>query len=505
MRLLIGLMMHETNTFSDVATDEKAFREREWLYGEELRRNHSGVRSFVGGMLDEAKLLGVEAVPTFGAWAVPSGLITREAFDRIRSELLRMLREAGPADAICLALHGAGVAEGVEDIEGELLRAVREQAGDAIPIVATLDLHANVTPLMVEHADLLLGNLEYPHIDSYERGREAVGFAARIAAGELKPTMHLVKLPLLVPMLATSNPAIAALNMSCQDSEAASLDVLDCTLYHGFPYADIRDAGLSVLAVTDGDAELARRVAERIAEQAWTIRERLFPVYPSPAEGIRQAEALAAEAHPVVVNETSDNPGAGTPGDGTRLLRAMLALRPEQACFGFISDPETAGQAHAAGIGAEIAIRLGGKTDDRHGEPIEARATVVALTDGKFTTTSPMGRGTKMNAGPSARLRIEGVEVIVTSIRNQVFDEQIFALHGIDVRQMKIVALKSSQHFRAAFEPIAASIVTVDSPGLSMFDFTHFPFERVRRPIYPLDLDGEYSPEWASGGVRRQS
>lgn len=494
--------MHETNTFSDVATGIEAFKEREWSYGEEICRHHSGVRSFVGGMLDEAELLGIEALPTFGAWAVPSGRITREAFDRIRSELLRMLREAGPADAICLALHGAGVAEGVEDIEGELLRAVREQAGIAIPIVATLDLHANVTPLMVEHADLLLGNLEYPHIDSYERGREVVGFAARMAAGELKPEMHLVKLPLLVPTLATSNPVIAELNASCQEIEAASHDVLDCTLYHGFPYADIRDAGLSVLAVTDGDPELARRAAEQIAEQIWTRRERLFPVYPSPDAGVRQAEALAAVAHPVVINETSDNPGAGTPGDGTRLLRAMLELRPEHACFGFICDPETARLAHAAGIGAEIAIRLGGKTDNRHGKPIEARATVVTLTDGKFTTSSPMGQGTQMNAGPSARLQIESVEVIVTSVRNQVFDEQIFALHGIDVRQMNIVALKSSQHFRAAFEPIAASIVTVDSPGLSMFDFTHFPFERVRRPIFPLDPLCEYLTECASSGGR---
>lgn len=487
MRFLIGQMIHETNTFSNVVTTEAAFRQREWAYGEQFGANHRGVRSFVGGMLDEARRLGIDAVPVFGAAAVPSGIIARTAYERIKQELLRGIEAAGDFDAVCLALHGAGVAEGVDDIEGELLRAVRERFGKAVPLVVTLDLHANLTPLMVEHADLLIGNREYPHIDSYERGVEAVGLAKRMVEGEIRPVMHMAKPALLIPTIGTAFEPIRSLNAYCLDAEKSSDAVLNCTFYHGFPYADIREAGIAVLAITNGDRALAERTAETLAAKAMERKPHFYPEHPSPEEGIELA--LRSEARPVVLNETSDNPGAGTPGDGTFLLRAMLEARLSEACFAFIYDPEAAEQAHAAGVGATIDIRLGGKTDELHGAPLELRAYVKALTDGKFVTTSPMGRGTKSDLGKSVRLQAEGLDFIVCSVRNQVFDEQIFLLHGIDVRAMKIVGLKSSHHFRAAFEPLCERIVTVDSPGLSMFDFTAFRYEHVRRPIYPLDRE----------------
>ncbi|MEF3311355.1 M81 family metallopeptidase [Paenibacillus sp. GYB004] len=489
MRFLIGQLMHETNTFSNVTTTEDAFRQREWAYGEAFRENHREVSSFVGGMLDEAARLAIEAVPVFGAAAVPSGIIARAAYERMKRELLLGIEAAGACDAVCLALHGAGVAEGVDDIEGDLLRAVRERIGSEVPLVVTLDLHANLTPLMVEHADLLIGNREYPHIDSYERGQEAVGLARQVAAGELRPVMHLAKPPLLIPTIGTDFEPIRSINADCREAELSSVNVLNCTFYHGFPYADVDEAGVAVLVIANGDRSLAERTAETLASRVIGYKPQFYPKPPSPEEGIELA--LRSEARPIVLNETSDNPGAGTPGDGTYLLRAMLGRKLPEACFAFIYDPQTAEQAHAAGVGATIDIRLGGKTDELHGAPLELRAYVKALTDGRFVTTSPMGRGARSDLGKSVRFQAEGLDFIVCSVRNQVFDEQIFLLHGIDIRTKKIVGLKSSHHFRAAFEPLCERIITVDSPGLSMFDFTGFRYERVKRPIFPLDRDVE--------------
>jgi microcystin degradation protein MlrC len=337
---------------------------------------------------------------------------------------------------------------------------------------------------MVEHADLLIGNREYPHTDSYERGQEAVRLASRMAAGDIRPVMHLVKPPLLIPTIGTAFDPIRTINTYCREAEASSEALLNCTFYHGFPYADIHEAGIAVLVIANDDPLLAEKAAETLAAKVMEHKPLFYPKHPSPDEGIELA--LQSGAGPIVLNETSDNPGAGTPGDGTYLLRAMLERGLSDACFAFIYDPQTAEQAHAAGAGATIDIRLGGKTDDLHGAPLELRAYVKALTDGQFVTTSPMGKGTRSNLGKSVRLQVKGLDIIVCSVRNQVFDEQIFLLHGIDVHGKRIIGLKSSHHFRAAFDPLCERIITVDSPGLSMFDFTAFRYERVRMPIYPL-------------------
>ena len=227
-------------------------------------------------------------------------------------------------------------------------------------------------------------------------------------------------------------------------------------------------------------------------EKVWERRDdfRVEPV--SPAEAIRRA--LAIDGRPVVINDGSDDPGGGAPGDGTYLLRAMLEADLSEACFGFIVDPETAAQAHEAGAGHTIAVRLGGKTDDLHGAPIETEAYVKCLTDGRFIHSTPMGRGAPANYGPCARLTISGVDVIVSSFRTQTLDQEVFLLHGIDVTRSKIVALKSSDHFRAAFRPIAAAIIGCHTRGLVSADLTTFDYRRLERPIWPLDRDLAWPP-----------
>lgn len=490
MRIAIGELMHETNTFSNVPTTKELFQLWEWETGAELVANHRQVRDFLGGMIDRAEELGIEVVPTFATMAYPAGTITKETYDELKSTLLQTLAQAGPVDAICLSLHGAGVAEGVDDLEGDLLQAVRDAFGYSIPLIVTLDLHGNLTEKMVSEADALLGVHLYPHIDCYERGREAVELAEKMVLGAVKPKMHLTRLPLMIPTSTTNLSPAKDINERCYKWEQEA-GVIDCAFFHGFPYTDIPQVCVSVLAVTNGDEQLAKRASEDVAALIWDKREEFSPNVLSCAEAIEQA--LRTEGMPIVINETSDNPGGGTPGDGTHLLRAMLDAGLEKACFGFIYDPQAVEIAHQAGAGATIEIELGGKTDDLHGEPIPLTAYVKSLSDGRFTASTPMGRGSLVNLGKSVRLQAGGVDIIVCSVKSQVLDEQIFLLHGIDVSTYKIVALKSSQHFRAAFEPISAAIVTADSPGLTTQLFNVFPYERINRPMYPLDPEAVWT------------
>jgi microcystin degradation protein MlrC len=243
-----------------------------------------------------------------------------------------------------------------------------------------------------------------------------------------------------------------------------------------------------VVVTVREDREQARRIARRLAQMLWDARERFRARSLSADEAVAEAVAIAAQKRPVVINETSDNPGGGTPGDGTHLLRAMLAAKLTDACFGFIVDPEVAAQAHTAGTGATIDVSLGGKYDDLHGRPLVAQAYVKALSDGRLVMQAMM-KGARINLGPLARLVIDGIDVVVASHRSQTFDPEPFLAVGIDVRRYAIVALKSSNHFRAGFRDVAAAIVTADPPGLTTHHVEIFPRRRAPGTLWPLDSD----------------
>lgn len=482
--IAIGEFAHETNTFCPAPTTTEPFRAYQWFRGEEIVRAHGGNRTYLGGMLAQAEAAGIAAIPTFAAVAYPSGTITRAAYDEITGTLLDEIARAMPVDAVCLALHGAGVAEGIDDLEGAVLAAVRARVGPDVPVAASLDLHGNITRTMLEHADGLFGNWYYPHTDSYERGAEAIAFLDRVLQREIRPVMHLEPLPMMIPTCSTDLEPGTRLNALCRAWEERP-GMIDCTIFHGFPYTDVPAVGMSVLTITDNDPALATEAAKAVARAIWAAREEYQPEILTATQAI--ARALAVPEGPVVINDTSDNPGGGSPGDSTHLLRAMLEMSLDDACYAYIFDPGTARQAHAAGVGATIHVRLGGKTDDLHGAPVEAAAYVKCLTDGCFRLTTPMGRGMRTEIGPMARLRIGGVEVLVGSRRNQVLDDEIFRLHGIDVRRYRIVAVKSSAHFRAGFTQLATAIIAADAPGATTLDLSGFPYHRIRRTIWPLD------------------
>lgn len=491
-RIALGGINHESNTFCPPTTLEM-FRQQVWCVGPEILDRFSGTRTYVGGMIETAGRLGVDLAPTFATSAQPWGAITREAFTTMVDELTAGLRQAMPVDAVCLALHGAGVAEGISDLESAVLEAVRGVVGQAMPIAVTLDLHGNVTPRMVELATGLFGVHEYPHIDSYERGQEAMEFLVRVLRGEITPEMAVEILPLLIPASPSRVEPTRAINEYCHRWEREP-GMIDCAFFHGFSHTDIPEAGVTVVAVAERDLALARRAARAVAREIWARREAFFRAYPAPEEAVAEATRLAADAGPVVINEISDNPGGGAPGDGTHLLRAMLDAGLADSAFATICDPAVVEAAHRAGVGATIRVRIGGKTDTMHGKPIGLEAYVKCLTDGRLALRTPMGRGSPVDLGRTARLIGRGVDVVVASRRAQVLDPGPFLLHGIDVARCRIVGLKSSAHFRAGFEGVARHIVSTDSPGLSTSNLHGLPYRWLRRPIYPLDRDAVYGP-----------
>ena len=484
MRIAIAEVSHETNTFSAESTGEAAFRIGSWIEGDAILRQNRGVRSYIGGMMDAADALGdVTLVPTFAAQTSPSGTIQAGTWAQIKHNVIEGLRQAGPLDGICLALHGAGVAEDTGDIEGNLLRDLRLAFGTAIPIAATLDLHGNITERMVDNADMLFGVKEYPHIDMYERGEDAITHLHAMIEGRLAPRMVLVRLPMVMPTTTTFHGPLKAINAQCAGWEGAA-GMVHCAAYHGFPYADSDATCVSVIAIADGDRALASRAAMDVADAIWAMRDVFAIRLPGAAEGIDRA--LAATKTPVLINETSDNPGAGAPGDGTHLLAELLARNVADTCFSHIADAAVVAAAHDAGQGAWITVELGGKVDALHGKPLPVTAEVRLVTQCRFVASTPMGRGGARDLGRSALLRIGQVDVIVTERKSQMLDDEMLKLHGIDLAACRIVAIKSSQHFRAFFEGAVAQIITVDTPGISTFDFTTFAFHSPARYLYPL-------------------
>ena len=487
-RLAIGGISHETNTFCNPTP----ITDFERLEGELIVAANRGVRSYIGGMLDAAARVGATVVPTYAANATPSGCAPARDFRAMVDRLAANTRAAMPVDAVCLALHGAGAAEGCDDIETVILEAVRAAVGPKVPIVATLDLHGNLRPEMLKPATALFGVHLYPHEDSYERGVEAVEFLARYLQGGIRPTMHLERFPLLFSSSTSDQDPVRSVNAYCQELEKRP-GVIDATFFHGFSHTDIPDMGASVLAITNGDPDLARSLAQDVARHVWERRAEFDVHRPGAEEAVRQGiAAVEAEGGPVVLNDYSDNPGGGGPGDGTHLLRALLAANRPRTAFAFIYDPAVALQAHAAGVGTTTPVRLGGKTYPLHGEPVVADAYVKALTDGRFVATTPMGRGRRIDLGKMARLVVGEVDVLVSSVRTQVLDPEVYLLHGIDVTRYDIVALKSANHFRAGFRDLAKRILTADTPGWTTGDVRNLPYQRIQHPIWPLDPETSY-------------
>lgn len=490
LRFVVGGICHETNTYVTEFTDYTPLSSFIRHSGEEVEPEYAGTNTVVGGYIEGAAASGVELVYSTVALAWPSGTIRASAYEHLKQSVLDGIRSALPVDGVLMTPHGAGVVEGIDDLEGDLLAAVRELVGANVPIASVYDLHGQMTEQMRLHSDLTLPCRLYPHTDLAQRGVEAVELLVQTVRGAIRPVTAMRQLPMVGMVMSTDAglPTAHANDLCLRIGERPG--VIDCSWFHGFPYADIPAPYPTVVCTTDGDLELAQRCADEVADWIWENREAFRPRITAPEEGVRQA--LAVESGLVVVNENSDNPGGGAPGDATHLLRALLSaqLPPETACFTAIHDPEVARQAERAGVGATIGVKLGGKLGKMQGTPIVAQAYVKAVTDGRFTNLpGSVLEGFQFDLGTSCRLVIEDVDVIVISRPSQTFDPALLLLHGIDVNRRKIVALKSSNHFRAGFHALASAIITVDSPGLSSADVASFPRSRLAQHVWPLHDD----------------
>ena len=491
MRLFLAMMSHETNTFSNLPTDRAQFEARNLHYGGEILEAFRDTGTCVGGMIDAAARRGATLIPSVAAAASPAGLVTKDIYGHVKERMLRDLKAAGKVDGVLLDLHGAMVPEGLDDGEGDLIEAVRAAVGPAVPIAVTLDFHGNLSESMVRGADLLNGYKTYPHVDMAERGVEATEQLIGIIGKRLKPTAALRKPPLLPPL---GNQGTARGPMRRLYDLAAEMEkdpkVISISIFAGFPHADIPDAGFGVYVVTDDDQALADRLADRLADTAWAHRHEFIHAALPVREAV--AKALASPGKPIVLADMADNTGGGAAGDGTEILRELVRVGARSAVVACLWDPKAVLLCVKAGVGASVTLDVGGKVDDRHGAPLRVTGVVRTLSDGRFVHKGPMARGLPGRLGTTAVLDVNDVKVILISYRWQTLDPEMIRFVGIDPLDHKILVVKSTIHYRAAFEPIASEIIEVDAPGLSSSNLSRFDFKRIRRPIFPLDPDTTY-------------
>ena len=487
MRIIAGGLEHETNSFSNIHANEATIQRIKQV-GEACIRKFTGVRCMLGGFIDECKELGIELSVANCVEIAPCGETTKTAFEAYRDEFVEQVWAEhckAPLDAIALNIHGAGIAEGYPDLESELLRALRQRFGSEMPIGMALDLHGNITPEMIALSDMIVGFKEYPHTDTYDCGRTLIRLLHRHVVGKKPTHQALVQLPWhLAPAFGVtlSGPA-CDVKQYMERLVHEEPELLDATFFHGFPYADFAQSGVSVVTVAE-TAETAQRAARAIADFAWS-RRRDFLQQVNSAE---QAMDLAQQAEgPVVINESSDNPGGGAPGDGTHLLREMLKRNLPGSAYAMITDREVVQQAIAAGVGSRIDCLLGGKTDRFHGEPVELKQAVVrTISDGIYVRKNPMGAGGITNLGPTVLLQVSNVSIVVTTSRRQVLDDGPYRIVGIDWQDMQYLALKSAQHFKGWWTGRAKTIIPCDSPGIQSADLSSFSYQHLNTGYFPL-------------------
>lgn len=488
-RVAIGGFQHETNTFAPSPADYAAFEAGGgWpgvQYGEPMFAALEGANIPAQGAIQALRAAGHDLVATAWGVASPSARVTADAFERILGEMLARLKAALPVDGVYLDLHGAMVSDAYDDGEGEILRRVREAIGPRVPLVASLDLHGNVTRAMVAHADALVGYRTYPHVDMAETGARAARLLdAMLRTGE-RPAKAYATLDFLTGLPSQCSfiepgKGLYALLESLERSSGSTL-----TFMPGFPMADFEECGMTVLGYgADRDATQSA-VAKLRGAVADAEREFAMQLY-LPDEAVARARARGEPGRPVVIADTQDNPGAGGNGDTTGMLAALVRQRPADATLGLLIDGAAARRAHEAGQGATLAFSLGGKSRIPGDAPFDGEFIVERLGDGKFTCTGPMFKGFRMTLGDMALLRSKaapGVRVVLASRKCQAADQEMFRHVGVEPARERMLVLKSSVHFRADFEPIAREVLVAKAPGPALADPSEFPWKKLRKGL----------------------
>ena len=485
MRVLVGGISHESNTFSNVYTGWRQFEASRTVYGDDIAKVFAGTNTSVGGFLAAAKDLGIEPVFTVAAGASPSGPVLRSVYEAFKERILDGLRRRA-VDGVYLALHGAMTVTEIGDGEGDLLASVRETVGPSVPVVATLDLHTLLTDAMLHNATCLILFKTYPHVDMADRAVEAARVLVGVVRGELRPVaghkkLHLM--PVATRMRTEIEPMVSVGRRMVEMEQSGQ--AISASFNHTFPYADFDYVGAGGLVYANGDQARAQELAAELAEYVWERRQGLVH-QPTPIpEAVEKA--LRHDGAPVVISDGADNPGGGSAADGVEILRELVKREVSPAAFGTVWDPGAVELCWNAGEGSEIELRIGGKVDRFHGDPLDVRGTVERLHDGKFIHKGPMSQGAPGNLGRTAVLKVGGIRVMLCENRLQNLDPEIFRCVGIEPTEQKIVVVKSVVHFRAAYEPIASLVVEADGPGIVSLDLARFPYQNVPRPMFGID------------------
>lgn len=481
MRVFAGGILTETNTFAPFPTgmaDYVVTRAADFIPG-----NQTGD---YGNAMDvwyaEAQKCGWEVVPGLHAYAQPAGITPCPVYETLRDEMLSDLERALPVDIVLLDLHGAMVAQGYDDCETDMIDRVRRLVGPDVKIGVELDLHCDLTEQMIDQADAIVIYKEYPHTDIAARAKDVFTIVADAALGRIEPVMATFDCRMIGFYMTPFSPMREFVDaMSAREGRDG---VLSLSLAHTFPWGDVSSCGVKMLAVTDGDPGLARRTAEAFGRRFFDLRHALErEVLPLPEALDR---ALAMPAGPVVIADMADNPGGGAPSDSTFALRELLARGVTEAALGMIWDPVAVQVAQAAGEGASLKVRLGGKMCPMSGDPLDIEATVVRLASDRVQEwPQQSGAPISVPMGDAALLHCRGIDIVVNTRRTQVYGPSAFTQMGVDPAQRRIVVVKSTQHFYAGFAPLAAEIIYMAAPGAIAPIFTDIPYRHVDRHKYP--------------------
>jgi microcystin degradation protein MlrC len=481
MHLFTACLGTETNTFSPIPTGARLFAETALVRGGAYG---SAPNLFALPMIefrDRARAKGWRVTESLCAFAMPAGTTVQREFEAFRDEILEDLAKAMPVDAVSLSLHGAMVAEETESCETDLVQRIRAIVGPRVPIGVELDLHCHLTEELVAAATAIVIFKEYPHTDVVERAGELFEIVAAAVEGRAAPRMALFDCRML-GLYPTGLEPMASFLRKVRTLEGRD-GVMSISIGHGFPWGDVAQAGTRVLVVTDGDKADGAGLARTLGLELRDLRERIEVPWLPMEEALDRA--LAVPVGPVVIADMADNAGGGAPSDSTYLLRAMLDRGMTNAALGCIWDPGAVALCFEAGEGARLRLRVGGKLGPMSGDPIDLDATVTRLVRDALQE----GLGAKVSMGESAAIHAGGIDIVLISRRTQPFSPSAFTSVGIDPAARRCVVVKSMNHFRAGFEPIAKAIVCAAVPGAIDFDYRRIPYRRLRRPIYPLDAD----------------
>lgn len=496
MRVAIAELKQETNTFVSRPTTMADFETWHYWTGPALIEGLQGTNSEIDGFLNVLSEAQIEPVPILATFAMSGGKVDDATYQHLLGELLDGIADAGPLDGVLLALHGAMVTDSDDSPDATTLKAVRELVGPNLPVVATYDLHANLTGRMAEYADALVGFKTSPHIDQRDTGERGARVMTAILQQGAMPTMAFVKIPMIVPA-STHIHHLPGPFKRLQDATKeleTQPGVLSANVAAVQPWLDIDEMGFATVVVTDDDSNRAEALACDLAKACWAERHAFMEIELVPiADAV--ALALAEPSGPVVLADCADGTGAGSPGDATSVIAALLDANPDKPAFVFVRDAESAEAAIAAGTGATVALSVGGKIDNVFNQPVEVTGTVQFAGPASFRFGGGGYTGVEQDMGPSAVVRAGNVYVLIVSNSVMTVDPELYRAVGLEPKDAQIVVVKSHIQFRAGYDAFASRMILLDSPGMSSDHIAALPWQKVPRPIFPLDPETTFRCE----------